>query len=99
MVEGLKLWAERFEIKQEQREDEVRVWLKFFLVLFCRIEPHQFTARVFEITLMRRGEGDFMTRVELDNITVYLNDIHLAPLSESGAGDRHDSVRGYFCWR
>jgi hypothetical protein len=41
---------------------------------------------VFEMTFMRRGERDFMMRVELDNITVYLDDIHLTPLSESGLG-------------
>src|SRR5262249_6514638 len=49
MVGGLKLWAERFEIEQEQREDEVRVWLEPLFILLCRIEPRQVTARVFKI--------------------------------------------------
>ncbi len=96
MVEGLKLWAERFEIEQEQRENEVRVWLKHLFILLCRIESHQFTARVFKIAFMFSRDGEFMTLEEFDYIAVYLNHIHKTPLSESGPGGPSQLSKGLF---
>ena len=86
MVKGLKLRAERFEIEQEQGEDEVRVWIEHFLPLLCWVEPDQFPARAFKIAFMLRRDGEFMTLEELDYIAVYLNYIHMTPLSEFGPG-------------
>src|SRR5262249_54932735 len=86
MGEGLKLWAERFEIEQEQGEDEVRVWVEHFLILLGWIEARQLTARVFQRAVMLRREGQVMTLEELDHIAVDLNYLHLTPRSESGSG-------------
>ncbi len=85
MVEGLKLWAERFEIEQEQGQDEVREWIEHFLILLCWIEARQLTTRVFKIAFMLRRDRQLMTLEELDDIAVYLNYIHMTPLSESGS--------------
>ena len=86
MIEGLKLWMERFEIEQEQGKQEVRVWIEHFLLLLGRVEPDQFSARVFKIAFMFSRDGEFMTLEELDCIAVYLSYIHKTPLSESGVG-------------
>ena len=86
MVEGLKLWAERFEIEQEQGKNEVRVWIEHFLLVLGWVKPDQLTARAFKIAFMLRRDGEFMTLEELDYIAVYLNYIHMTPLSESGPG-------------
>jgi hypothetical protein len=82
-LEGLKLWAERFEIEQEQGKNEVRVWIEHFLFLLGWVEPDQFSARVFKIAFMLRRDGQLMALEELDYIAVYLNYIHMTPLSES----------------
>ncbi len=86
MVEGLKLWAEGFEIEQEQGKDEVRVWVEHFLILLGWVEPDQFSAGVFKIAFMLRRDGQLMALEELDYIAVYLNYVHMIPLSESGLG-------------
>ena len=60
------------------------VLLKPLLILLCRIEPHQGTARVFKIAFMFSRDGEFMTLEKLDCIAVYLDYIHKTPLSEFG---------------
>jgi len=85
MVEGLKLWAKRFEIEQEQGKNEVRVWIEHFLILLGWVEPDQFPAGVFKIAFMLRRDGQVMALEELDYMAVYLNYIHKTPLSESGS--------------
>ena len=85
MIEGLKLWTERFEIEPEQGKNEVRVCIKLYYILLGWVEPDQFPARVFKIAFMLRRDREFMTLEELDCIAVYLNYIHMKPLSESGA--------------
>src|SRR5262249_46719851 len=86
MGEGWKLWAERFEIEQEQSKNEVRGWIEPYLILLGWVEPDQFPARVFQRAFMLRRERQVMTLEELDRIAVDLNYLHLTPRSESGPG-------------
>src|SRR5262249_23003113 len=86
MGEGWKLWAERFEIEQEQGQNEVRGWIEHFLILLGGIEGRQLTTRAFQRAFMLSREGQVMALEELDHIAVDVNDLHMTPLSESGSG-------------
>jgi len=86
MGEGWKLWAERFEIEQEQGKNEVRGWIELYLILLGWVEPHQFPARVFQRAFRLRRDGEVMTLEKLDYLAVDLNYLQMTPLSESGPG-------------